>query len=127
MAKKEIKWRGKTLEEMKNMDLKEFAILLPARQRRSLKRGFTEAQKKLLKRIEKGDKNTKTHCRNMIIIPQMLGATLLVYSGKEFKAVRVELEMLGRYLGEFVLTRGTVSHSAPGIGATRSSAAMSVK
>ena len=127
MAKKEIKWRGKNLEEMKGMDLKEFALLLPARQRRTLKRGSTDAQKRLLKRIEKGDKNIKTHCRNMIIIPQMLGQTLLVYSGKEFKAVRVELEMLGRYLGEFVMTRGNVSHSAPGIGATRSSAAVSVK
>jgi small subunit ribosomal protein S19 len=63
----------------------------------------------------------------MIIIPKMLGQTLLVYNGKEFKAVRVEMEMLGRYLGEFVMTRGSVSHSAPGIGATRSSAAISVK
>ncbi len=127
MAKKEIKWRGKNLEEMKKMDLKDFILLLPARQRRTLKRGFTDAQKRLLKRIEKGDKNIKTHCRNMIIIPNMLDQTLLVYSGKEFKAVRVELEMLGRYLGEFVLTRSSVSHSAPGIGATRSSAAISVK
>ncbi|MBW2963776.1 30S ribosomal protein S19 [Candidatus Woesearchaeota archaeon] len=127
MAKKELKWRGKSLEEVKQMDLKDFAILLPARQRRSLKRGLTETQKKLMKRIEKGDKNIKTHCRNMIIIPQMLGQALLVYNGKEFKAVRVELEMLGHYLGEFVMTRGSVSHSAPGIGATRSSAAVSVK
>ena len=127
MAKKELKWRGKNLEEVKGMDLKDFAILLPARQRRSLKRGFTEAHKKLMKKIERGDKNIKTHCRNMIIIPQMLGQILLVYNGKEFKAVRVELEMLGRYLGEFVMTRGSVSHSAPGIGATRSSAAVSVK
>ncbi len=127
MAKKELRWRGKNLEEMKKMDLKDFILLLPARQRRTLKRGFTDAQKRLLKRIEKGDKNIKTHCRNMIIIPNMLDQTLLVYSGKEFKAVRVELEMLGRYLGEFVLTRSSVSHSAPGIGATRSSAAISVK
>ena len=127
MAKKEIKWRGKNLEEMKQMDFKEFIDMLPARQKRSLKRGFTEPQKKFLKRIERGDKNIKTHCRNMIIIPKMLGHTILVYSGKEFKAVRVELEMLGHYLGEFVPTRGSVSHSAPGIGATRSSAAVSVK
>jgi len=127
MAKKEIKWRGNNLEEVKKMDLNEFALLLPARQRRSLKRGFTESQKKLLKRIERGDKNIKTHCRNLIILPQMLGQTLLVYSGKEFKAVRIELEMVGRYLGEFVMSRSSVSHSAPGIGATRSSASVSVK
>ena len=127
MAKKEIKWRGKSLEEVKAMDLNEFTLLLPARQRRSLKRGFTETQKILLKRIERGDKNIKTHCRNLIILPQMLGQVLLVYSGKEFKAVRIELEMVGRYLGEFVMTRNSVSHSAPGIGATKSSSAVSVK
>jgi len=35
MAKKELKWRGKSLDEMKNVDLKEFILLLPARKRRS--------------------------------------------------------------------------------------------
>jgi len=35
--------------------------------------------------------------------------------------------MLGKYLGEFAMTRKKVEHSAPGIGATKSSAAMSVK
>lgn len=127
MAKKELKWRGKSLEEMKKMDLKEFILLLPARKRRSLQRGFTEPQKKLLTRIRRGDQNIKTHCRNMIIIPEMLGKTLLVHRGKDFSAVRVELEMLGQRLGDFAMTRGSVSHSAPGIGATRSSAAVSVK
>ena len=50
MAKKELKWRGKTLEEAKKMDLKDFTLLLPARKKRALKRGFTEKQKKLLKK-----------------------------------------------------------------------------
>lgn len=127
MAKKEIKWRGKTLEDAKNMDLKDFILLLPARKRRGLKRGFTEIQKNLLKKIERGDKTIKTHCRSMIIIPQMLGKMFLVYTGKEFVQVRVELEMLGHRLGEFALTRKHVAHNAPGIGATRSSAAVSVK
>jgi len=39
----------------------------------------------------------------------------------------IEPEMIGHYLGEFAGTRKGVSHSAPGIGATRSSAALSVK
>ena len=127
MAKKEILWRGKKEEEVKAMGLEEFTLLVPARQRRCLKRGFTDAQKRLLKRIEAGDKNIKTHCRNMIIIPKMLGQTLRVYNGKEFVMVPITLEMMGRYLGEFALTRRVVEHSAPGIGATRSSAAISVK
>jgi len=35
--------------------------------------------------------------------------------------------MIGHYFGEFSLTRGRVHHSAPGIGATKSSGALSVK
>ncbi len=127
MAKKEIRWRGKPIEELRKMDLKEFMLLLPARQRRSLKRGFTDQQKKLLKKIDKGEKNIKTHCRDMVIIPKMLGLMLRIHNGKEFVPVTISLEMLGHYLGEFALTRKSVEHSAPGVGATRSSAAISVK
>ena len=63
----------------------------------------------------------------MIIVPDMLGLTILVYQGKEFFPVSVSEEMLGHYLGEFAQTRVKVKHSAPGIGATKSSASVSVK
>ncbi|HLC85017.1 MAG TPA: ribosomal protein S19 family protein, partial [Candidatus Nanoarchaeia archaeon] len=36
-------------------------------------------------------------------------------------------EMLGHKLGEFAITKKRVAHSAPGIGATRSSASLSVR
>lgn len=127
MAKKVFKWRGKSEEEVKQLDLKEFMLLLPARQRRSLKRGWTDEQKKLLAKIDKGEKNIKTHCRNIVIIPKMLGLSIRVYNGKEFVPVNVNLEMLGHVLGEFAPSRRTVSHSAPGVGATKSSSAISVK
>ena len=48
----DFKYKGKTLEELKGMDLKEFIELVPFRQKRSLKKGFTESQKKLLKKID---------------------------------------------------------------------------
>jgi len=127
MPKKEFTYKGKTLEELKKMSIDELAEILPARQRRSLKRGFTEYQKKLLKKIRKGEKNIKTHCRDMIILPEMVGLTIKVHNGKEFVDVKIVPEMIGHYLGEFALTRKKVEHSAPGIGATRSSAALSVK
>ena len=57
----------------------------------------------------------------------MVGKKIKVYSGKEFIPVTIIEEMIGHYLGEFILTRKKVAHSAPGIGATRSSAALSVK
>ncbi len=127
MAKKEFLYRGKTVEELKSMSLTDIAALLPARHRRNLKRGLTEQQKKLLNNIEKSTKEVKTHSRDMIILPSMIGKTIKVYSGKEFVPVSVDADMLGHYLGEFVLTRKRVSHSAPGIGATKSSSSLSVK
>ena len=127
MAKKVFTYRGKTTEELKQLSLNEFIMLLPARERRSLKRGFTDAQKTLLKMIRKGAPNIKTHCRDMIIIPEMIGKTVLVHRGTTFEAVRIEEDMIGHRLGEFVLTRKIVKHSAPGIGATKSSSSLSVK
>ncbi len=109
------------------MDLSQFAVLAPARMRRSIKRGFTEAQKTLLKRIDDGDKSIETHCRDMIIIPKMIGLTLKIHNGKEFVPVIITIEMLGHYLGEFSYTRKPVTHSAAGIGATRSSKAVSAR
>ena len=120
-------FRGLKAEELKNLSLKEFSELITARERRSLMRGFTDAQKKLLERLRKGKDNIKTHCRDMIIIPEMMGKTIRVHNGKDFFTLRINEEMLGYRLGQFALTRGKVSHSSPGIGATRSSASLSVR
>lgn len=130
MAK--ITFKGKTEEEITNIALQDFVKLVSSRQRRSISRGFTDAQKILLKKVDASKKGTykkiiKTHCRDMIIIPQMLGLTIFVHNGKIFSPIEINIEKLGHYLGEFVDTRNRVKHSAPGIGATRSSAYQSVK
>lgn len=127
MAKKEFIFKGKTLNELQNMSLSELAQLFTARQRRTIKRGFTEQQKILLKKLKKNGKNIETHCRDMVILPEMVGKTIKVHQGKEFVPVIIEADMIGHCLGEFALTRKKVAHSAPGIGATRSSASLSVK
>ena len=127
MAKKEFTFKGKNINELKKLSLNELALLLTARQRRSIKRGFTDQQKILLKKIRLSQKNIETHCRDMIILPEMVGTIIKVHQGKEFVPVNVEAEMIGHCLGEFALTRRKVAHSAPGIGATRSSASLSVK
>lgn len=124
---KEFTWKGKSEDAAAKLDLKEFMALIPSRQRRSLKRGFTEAQKALMVRIEAGENNVKTHCRDMIIVPQMVGKTLRVYNGKEYLPIAITAQMLGHYLGEFSHTRKGVAHSAAGIGATRSSKAVSAR
>lgn len=127
MVKKEFTFKGKTIEELKKLSLSELSQLLTARQRRVVKRGFTEQQKILLKKLRSGKKNIETHCRDITILPEMVGTTIKVHQGKEFIPVAIEPDMVGHYLGEFVLTRKKVAHSSPGIGATRSSASLSVK
>jgi small subunit ribosomal protein S19 len=122
-------FHGKTWEEVKNMPLEEFMKLLPARKRRSLKRGLNDSQKILLKTIRnaKPDKMIRTHVRSMIIVPEMVGKRFMVHDGKDWNIVDVLPEMLGHYLGEFSLTRERVTHSGPGIGATRGTKFISVK
>jgi small subunit ribosomal protein S19 len=132
MVKKEFTYRGKTLEELRKMDVQEFSKLVPAKQRRSLKRGFTGAQKALLKKVDmtitkEYKKSIKTHARDMIILPKMIGLTVFIHNGKEFKEILITREMIGHVLGEFAVTRQSIKHSAPGIGATKSSAHQSVK
>jgi len=63
----------------------------------------------------------KTHIRDMVILPEMVGLTLVVHNGKDFVPVEINSEMLGHYLGEFAVTNKPVRHGVPGIGASRSS------
>ena len=127
MAKKEFTYRGKKVSELQSLSLKELAGFMPSAVRRRIKRGLTEQQKILLERIKSGGQNIKTHCRDMPILPEMVDKTLRIYNGKEFVLVTIQNEMIGHYLGEFSQTRRKVGHSAPGVGATKSSAHASVR
>jgi small subunit ribosomal protein S19 len=122
-------FHGKTWEDVKNMSFEEFMKLLPSRKRRSLKRGLNDSQKILLKTIRnaKPDKMIRTHVRSMIIVPEMVGKRFMIHDGKDWNIVDILPEMLGHYLGEFSLTRERVTHSGPGIGATRGTKFISVK
>lgn len=99
--------------------------------RRRLKRGLGVREKKLLKKVElfklKKIPRVRTQLRSMPILPVMVGATIFVHGGKEWVNVTITEEMIGHRLGEFALTRRPVKHSAPGIGATKSTAHASVK
>ncbi len=106
------------------MPLEQFLKLLPARQRRSLNRELSHEKKKLIEKLRKyakSGKPIKTHARDMIILPFMVGMTIHVYNGKEFVPVEIKPEMIGRYLGEFSNPIKRVVHGTPGIGASRSS------
>jgi len=124
---KEYTYRGKTVEELKKMSLDEFAKLVPSRERRKIKRGLTDIEKNLLESVKANENNINTHARDMIILPEMIGKSIKIHNGKEWVEITVLPEMLGHRLGEFSMTRKSVRHSSPGIGATRSSASLSVK
>ena len=126
---KEFAYRGYTLNQLQEMSMDEFINLLPSRQPRSLHRGFKPKQRILLEKIRKAkemlrqgsSKPVKTYVRDVIILPEMVGATILVHNGKDFISVEIKPEMIGHYLGEFAITNKPVKHGTPGIGASRSS------
>jgi len=120
--KKEVEfcYRGYTLAKLKKMKLEEIAELLPARQRRKLKRGLREEEEKLLEKLRRRDE-VRTHLRDMIVLPSMVGKKIGIHNGKTYEYVEIKPEMMGHYLGEFALTRKRVVHGAAGVGATRAS------
>lgn len=132
MVQDEFRFHGKTFEEIAIMDISEFIKLLPARQRRSLKRESLKRYEPFFKKLESAKKGirkkpVKTHARDMIVLPTMVGMTIQIFNGREFFPVIITKEMLGHFFGEFAMTRRKVEHSAPGIGATKSSTAQASK
>lgn len=126
---KDFRYRGNTLDQLQGMSMEDFIKLLPSRQRRSLNRGLTGQQRILLEKVRKASRAKeegaevviRTHLRDMVILPEMVGLTILIHDGKEFVRVEIEPEMIGHYLGEFAITNEPVKHGIPGIGASRSS------
>ena len=122
---KEFTYRGLAQKELENLPLEDVIKLFPARVRRSLTRGINDNKRKLIEEIKKSksEKNItiKTHLRDLIILPYMVGATVNVFSGKEFIPITITTEMIGHYVGEYVITNKRVTHGAPGVGASRSS------
>ena len=123
---KQFTYRGLSQKELEGLTIDELLKLFSARARRSLTRGINDSKRKLIQEI-KDAKSGKlknpinTHLRDLLVLPYMTGVTVNVYSGKEFVPVTISSEMVGHYLGEYVITNKRVSHGAPGVGASRSS------
>ncbi|KAI9310573.1 40S ribosomal protein S15 [Dichotomocladium elegans] len=104
--------------------------LVHARARRRFQRGLKRKPMGLIKKLRKAKKEAgpnekpaivKTHLRDMIIVPEMIGSVVGVYNGKTFNQVDIKPEMVGHYLAEFSISYKPVRHGRPGIGATHSS------
>ena len=121
---KDFLYRGRNEEQLLEMSMDEFIRMLPSRMRRSLMRGLSPEQRGLIEKIrgwKPGDKPVKTHARDLIILPEMMGKTVYVFNGQQFIEVKIDLKKVGHYLGEYAITNQPVRHGRPGIGASRSS------
>ncbi|XP_074317870.1 small ribosomal subunit protein uS19-like [Silene latifolia] len=123
-------YRGIDLPALLDLKTDKLVQLLPARIRRRTERGLKQKPMALIKKLRKakleaptGEKPepVRTHLRNMIIVPEMIGSIIGVYNGKTFNQVEIKPEMIGHYLAEFSISYKPVKHGRPGIGATHSS------
>ena len=126
---KEFFYRGKSIEELKTLNVREFAKLVKSRTRRAILRQSSEIERFIAKceKMKGKGKQIKTHLRHMIIVPQMVDYNFLIHNGKQFLPIEIIPEMLGHRIGEFSVTRQKVKHGAAGIGATKSSMAKASK
>ena len=127
---KKFTFRGIDLESLLDLTPEQLMDLVHARARRRFTRGLKRKHRALIKKLKRAKKDVgpydkpdvvKTHLRDMIIVPDMIGSIVGVHNGKVFTAVEVKAEMVGHYLGEFSITYKPVRHGRPGIGATSSS------
>ncbi len=110
VKKKELMFRGKTLEELQTLDVREFAKLLPSNRKRNVLRNF-QKHENFMARIKSKKKQIRTHSRDIVILPGMVGLKINIYNGKEFVPVEIMFEMLGHKLGEFAMSRTKAKHS----------------
>ena len=127
---REFKFKGYSLEQLQSLSIENLLPLLNSRQRRSLDKRVSSymndekrklREKLTLARDGKLKGKLRTHARDMIILPDMVGVTIYVHNGKDFVQVNMKPEMIGHYLGEYAITNKRVQHGTPGVGASRSS------
>ena len=123
MKSKEVFYRGQRLEDLKKLDVREVAKFIPSRSRRSVLRNF-QNHEAFIKRCEtqfNAKKKIRTHLRDIIILPRLVGMTIGIHMGKAFNDIPITHRMIGHRLGELAGTRTKVQHGNPGLGATKSS------
>jgi len=128
-TKKQIMFRGKTIDELKKLDVREFAKFLASRERKYVLRHFNEIEDFITRAKKKMAKNKpiKTHLRDLAVVPEMVGMKLHIHNGRNFLAIEVTGEMLGHKFGEFAPTRAKTKHGKAGMGATKGSKAKAKK
>jgi small subunit ribosomal protein S15e len=110
---RKFSYRGIELDKLLDLSNEDFMNLVHARARRRFQRGLKRKPMGLIKKLRKAKKEAlpnekpaivKTHLRNMIVVPEMIGSVVGVYNGKSFVTVEIRPEMCAHYLGEFAIT-----------------------
>ncbi len=91
--REEFTYRGYRIDELKAMGISELLPLMTARARRKVVRGFSRGEEILLTKVREGDEKIRTHLREMIVMPEMVGKTIEIYNGKEFMKVEFQPEV----------------------------------
>ena len=90
---KKYSYRGIDLDKLLDMSNQDLMELFRARQRRKFSRGIKRKPIAVLKKLRKSKREcaygekpeaVKTHLRNMVIVPEMIGSVVGVYNGKQY-------------------------------------------
>ena len=103
--REEFTFHGHRIDDLKEMAMSELIPIMPCRVRRKINRGLSRGEEHLLARFRAGSTKVRTHLRDMVILPEMVGKEVEIYNGKEFTKVEIQPEAVFHYLGEFSLTR----------------------
>jgi len=105
---RKFSYRGVDLDALLDLSSEQLMELVPCRVRRKFSRGLNRKSMALIKKLRKAKKEcpeyekpapVKTHLRNMIIVPEMIGSVVGVYNGKVFNQVEIKPDMVSHYLG----------------------------
>lgn len=96
-------YRGVDLDQLLDLTSDNLMELVHARARRRFSRGLKRKPLALIKKLRKAKKEAlpmekpdvvKTHLRNMIVVPEMIGSVIGVYNGKTFNQIEVKVSGL---------------------------------
>ena len=91
------------LDQLLDLTSDNLMELVHARARRRFSRGLKRKPLALIKKLRKAKKEAlpmekpdvvKTHLRNMIVVPEMIGSVIGVYNGKTFNQIEVKVSGL---------------------------------
>jgi small subunit ribosomal protein S15e len=95
-------YRGVDLDQLLDMPNEQLSELMHSRVRRRFARGLKRKPMAFIQKLRKAKKEApplekpaivKTHLRDMIVMPEMVGSIVGIYNGKTFNQVRIVMNI----------------------------------